>query len=389
MAKRKMKKATQIKMIQGALKSKKTPRQFIPSLRKRLAKLTAAVAILFVMCGCSITQIHAQGQVYTIPQTVQQTLATNVACNGGNQFYPVKNLGQTQHYLSITAPGSVPTIFSATIVGVNSDGSFTVISDTMQLLTGTTSIGALTATGYFPIVEVEINCTGGNYTLNYSGTSSTYNGTVGGYQNAQVQKILFNAASAATTASAFTQPPFSSASGTLIFNDSGLISAGSTVSVQCIDGKNVVRKVFTYPLATAGGTQFFSVPPESCTEIRTTYTSGGASGATFVLEYFFTEPGLVNSTLSTPVHITGTTATAVKATSGTLIAINLNTSAAGTVSVFDLASASCTGTPSTNIIAVMTIGATELARAIPFNLNFVNGICVQASVAMDLTIGYQ
>jgi hypothetical protein len=39
MAKRKMPKAQQIRMIEGALASKKTPKVFLPSLRSRLAKL--------------------------------------------------------------------------------------------------------------------------------------------------------------------------------------------------------------------------------------------------------------------------------------------------------------------------------------------------------------
>jgi len=40
MAKRKMSKETQIKMITGALKSKKTPKQFRPSLLARYKKFT-------------------------------------------------------------------------------------------------------------------------------------------------------------------------------------------------------------------------------------------------------------------------------------------------------------------------------------------------------------
>jgi hypothetical protein len=40
MAKRKMSKETQIKMVRGALASRKTPKVFLPSLRLRLQKLT-------------------------------------------------------------------------------------------------------------------------------------------------------------------------------------------------------------------------------------------------------------------------------------------------------------------------------------------------------------
>lgn len=40
MARHRLTKEQQIAGIRGALKSKRTPKQFLPSLRKRLAKLT-------------------------------------------------------------------------------------------------------------------------------------------------------------------------------------------------------------------------------------------------------------------------------------------------------------------------------------------------------------
>jgi hypothetical protein len=88
------------------------------------------------------------------------------------------------------------------------------------------------------------------------------------------------------------------------------------------------------------------------------------------------------------VHLTGTTATAIKAGTGVLIELNVNTAATGTVSIFDLAAGSCTATPSTNTAAVLTMTATSVG-AYPIHAHFVNGICVKASAAMDITAVYQ
>lgn len=80
--------------------------------------------------------------------------------------------------------------------------------------------------------------------------------------------------------------------------------------------------------------------------------------------------------------------TAVKATAGTLRRITVTTQVVNaTIKLFDLASASCTGTPSTNPKAVITLPATV---GIPFTLEFqqpfVNGICALTSGATNLTV---
>jgi len=85
-------------------------------------------------------------------------------------------------------------------------------------------------------------------------------------------------------------------------------------------------------------------------------------------------------------HIADTTAHAVRNNEGQLKSIVIGTPAAGTVSVFELASASCTGTPSTNVVSVITITASTQPQAIALNAHLHNGICVQASAAMDLTV---
>jgi len=92
------------------------------------------------------------------------------------------------------------------------------------------------------------------------------------------------------------------------------------------------------------------------------------------------------------VHIITATATAVKATSGTLLLLAVNSPQTGTVSLFDLTGANCTGTPSTNTFAVLTTSSSASGNwvSLPFNASFTNGICLKASVtAMDITAVYQ
>src|SRR5258706_6976509 len=154
MAKLNIPKDKQIKGLRKALANRKTPKQFLPSLRKRLARLTAAVAAIFVMCGCAARPAAAQTPV--IIQPTQQTLATGLACTGSNQTFPVKNRNQTQHYASIV-PSVGTTNLSMFIQGQDSSGNTFAISDTVfsGVLVGFTPTVA--GTGYFPIVNVIVN----------------------------------------------------------------------------------------------------------------------------------------------------------------------------------------------------------------------------------------
>ncbi len=82
--------------------------------------------------------------------------------------------------------------------------------------------------------------------------------------------------------------------------------------------------------------------------------------------------------------------TAVKATAGTLRRISVTTEiASATIKLFDLASASCTGTPSTNPRGVLTLPSTvSNPFTVEFQESFVNGICVLTSGATNLTVIY-
>lgn len=86
--------------------------------------------------------------------------------------------------------------------------------------------------------------------------------------------------------------------------------------------------------------------------------------------------------------LTTAATTSVKATGGTLRRIAITTPAASaTIKLFDLASASCTGTPATNPKAVITLpSAIGVPVSLEFQQSFANGICVLTSGATNLTV---
>lgn len=88
--------------------------------------------------------------------------------------------------------------------------------------------------------------------------------------------------------------------------------------------------------------------------------------------------------------ITAAATTSVKATAGTLRRVVVTTQvASATIKFFDLASASCTGTPSTNPRAVITLPTTVgNPFFLEFQQAFANGICVLTSGATNLTVIY-
>ncbi len=140
-----------------------------------------------------------------------------------------------------------------------------------------------------------------------------------------------------------------------------------------------------------GLAQPLAVDNHGVIEGNTVYTFNASSaGANAAIRYGQGQPAPAwMAQVGEFAHITSTTASAVKASSGILMRLSVNTPAAGTVSIFDLASGSCTGTPSTNTLAVVTVTASTQPQPIAFDAHTLNGICVKASVAMDLTAVYQ
>lgn len=385
-------KAAQIRGIRKALANRKTPRQFIPGLKKRLAKLTACIAFVAALCGCAARPAAAQAPVSLVP-TQQILAAAGTTCTGSAQTFAVQNRNQTQHYAYIATNAAVTNLVMK-IQGIDSAGNVYTISDTATVASPVVAANAsLQGSGYFPTVQVVVTCNpapGGTFLLSYSGGQAITNVNVGSYLLAQIDKTVSATAAANTNYSAFFQTPFGSAYGVLYFAFTGTGPAGSTLFVFCQDQNGIGATSETFNLATTTAvTQTFVVPALPCPNVTVQYGSGGASAATYNLDYVFSLPGSTQPNFYT--HITGTTATVIKAGPGVVHSLVVGTSAAGTISLFDLVSGSCTGTPATNTVSVIT----EFASAAPpppsylYDVLFTNGICLKASAAMDITVSYQ
>lgn len=330
---------------------------------------------------------HAQFLGYTSPQTVQQTLATNLPCTGAQQLFTVQNLGQNQHFATITPNGA--SVVKAVIEGIDASGFPTLLSDT--LVTSAANSETVYGTGYFPIVKISVTCsdTSGFFTLSYSGTSSNAPVISGNYQQSQQVKIAFTSP-ASQTRLVFFQTPFGSSDALIQFTYQGGTLSGSTLTITCEGSVAGTYGVASFSVANIAGVQIFKIPPNKCPIMDALYTTGGASGATILGEIIFDQPGTANVEVANYSHITGTTATAVKSSQGVVTSVLVGTPAAGTISLFDLPAASCVMTPSTNVVAVLTELAATAAQPNPgLNLFFAQGICVKASAGMDFTVGFQ
>jgi hypothetical protein len=277
------------------------------------------------------------------------------------------------------------------IVGIDTSGDNFNISAVGWASGGSPNPTVVTGSGYYPTVQVKVICTGGTFTLSYSASSSAFAVNDGSYLTAQMDKSMwFNAPVNTNIPAQNFTPPFGSSGGTIVFQfNSGAIT-GSAIQVQCegsgTAGTNYESWQFT--LASTTSAQIFRVPNASCAFLGFSYTSGGASAGNMGADYFFDVPGSPTS-LSSYTHITGTTATVVKAGPGVVHTVVVGTPAAGTISLFDLASASCTGTPATNVVSVITATTTFPAAPEIYDVLFNNGICVKASATMDITVSSQ
>jgi hypothetical protein len=326
-------------------------------------------------------------------QTTQQTLATTVNCTGSAQVFPISNLGQTQHNLSVIT-GTQPTKFQAELDGIDRQGNIYRISDVVQ--NAFTPIiaqgqGTATASGYYPKIQAKVTCSPNTatFTLSYSGSQVTFNQNSGSYLNAQLDHVSFSGAAGNVNQTDTYPTPFGSSAGTLYFQYNGPVGGGQLI-VTCNtnqfalpNGSAVFQNLSLLSVSTL---QIFQMPDTSCPFITIAYTSGGAATG-ITVDYVFTTPGRqVQATQYQ--HYNGSAALSVKPSAGFLHNLSVNTGAAGTVSIFDLGVAACTGTPASNTVAVITATTTTL-QTFTYDVNMLNGICVKASVAMDTTISFQ
>jgi len=350
--------------------------------------LIGFVLVLAAVCA------HAQFIGFTSPQSVQANLATNLHCTGSAQTFitgttpKFNNIGQTQHLLTVSNVTGAQQ-FQAEIDGIDNQGNVSRISDVIEEA-GTSAVrqGTVPASGYFPRIQVLVTCSPNTaiFTASYSGTSSVTIQNAGSYLVAQLDKINFFAAPANANQTDTFQTPFGSSAGTLYFQYSNATTSGAALTVQCLAQGGSQATTFSVVPAQVNTQQVFQVPDASCPIASVSFSNTGSAG-TVSTEYVFATPGRTFPGTQYA-HITATTATAVKSTLGFVHTISINTGAAGTVSLFDLVGSSCTGTPATNTVAVITATTTTL-QTFTYDVNMLNGICVKASVGMDITVSWQ
>lgn len=341
-----------------------------------------AGAALFAALVSFAPRASAQFLGYTSPQTTSQVVANAVTCPaaGTSATVAVTNIGQTSHFVSWTSTAT-PSQINVFIQATDGVSALQNISDM-----GTGSTGILTANGYYPVIKVNYFCkgNGGTFTLNYFGVSSTAVPTTGQQDATAYLKLLTAANTGAAFQNFIVPTPYGTSCGQIQFNNVVNV-AGTTFNVTTTDiGGTTIALTPTITAPNTGSVDV-DVPCQPAQNVVVNVTPGGAGN--FAIQYYFYKPGAAPPMFLYQ-NITGTTATAVKATGGNLHTLTVNTGGAGTVTIFDLAAAACTGTPSTNKIATITATAATL-QTFRYDVTAINGICVKASVAMDLTASYR
>lgn len=135
---------------------------------------------------------------------------------------------------------------------------------------------------------------------------------------------------------------------------------------------NSVQQVMAYAAAAGWNGSSFD-------RLRTTAADG--SGKTGVLEAATNTGGYFE------IDAPGTTA--VKGSGGILHKIVVNTPAAGSIAVYDIASAGCSGTPASGELARVTLNSTSEPVSLAYDLKTANGICVVTSASADVTVVFE
>jgi hypothetical protein len=271
--------------------------------------MSKKIMLLLVLLIFALPQTaRAQFIGYESPQSSYQTLANNVNCTGSAQNFPVSNLGQTQHYASAVAGGSIQT-FKMEIDGIDRLGFIYRISDVESLGSNVaTNLGSVAGSGAYPVVQVSVTCSPNTavFTVSYSGASATSNINAGSFLLSQIDKISFSAIPATVSKNDFQyQTPFGNSAGTLYALFNGAASTGATISVVCnSSGISAATAQYSFPLAANLSVQSFQVPASECAFAQLQYT-GAAGGSTFSAEMIYSTPG--NPLLADPCAAPGIT----------------------------------------------------------------------------------
>jgi len=318
---------------------------------------------------------------YVSPQTVQQTLATGQLCTGSQQVFNVSNLGQTEHYLQISAVTGA-TQFVAQMLGFDTQGNSYAISD--PLFTAAGNNITVQGSGYYPKIQVAITCSPGTATFNasYSGASSTYGQIVGSSLAAQIDKVLLSGTAENVSKGSIYSTPFGTSAGQIFFTYS-FAGAGGSITVDCL-GQYAAIRAATFPLTSTTNGQVFSVPDIPCVNTQVIYNNNGQGGFV-VLEYQYSQPGRVNGNPNANLYanITTNASTQVKARAGFLHSLVINApGSAETLTLFD--NTSCAGTK----IGTVTVVA---GQPLAYDVQFSFGLCITSAGTTpgDYTVSYQ
>lgn len=356
-------------------------------------KFLVPLIVLFCLAWPQLAGAQDIGSVRIATVYANPFGATATACTGTAQTAQVPNQGQTGHYIAYSTQPQ-PTFVIVQMQGQFAGSLPFAISDAATNASG----GELQANGNYPIMLVSVTCAvGGSFTLSYTGQGAPTGIAAGANLQSQVNKRLLNAVPVNTASIGAGVPittPFGSSSGEVVIDTEAVSvwSGSPTLTVECLDVSppGGVYASFVFPIAQ--NSNFFGasfpVPPLPCTQMLVLFNSSGSGGSgTFNLNYNFFPPGFSAPTLRAA-HVTGTAAVSVTSVPSFLHAVSINTGAAGTISLFDQISTTCTGTPSGSVVAVITATTSSL-QSLLYDVNFTQGICVKASAAMDFTISYQ
>jgi hypothetical protein len=263
------------------------------------------IVLVLALVGCAAPRrVQAQFLGYIGQQTVQQTLATSLPCTGTAQTFPINNLGQTQHKLSISnIVGAAK--FQAEIDGIDKQGNVFRVSDVLEMPGAALALrqGTLNGSGYFPQIQVLVTCSPGTatFTASYSGSQFTFENDAGSYLAAQVDKISFGSANSAVAQADSFQTPFGSTAGTLYVAYIGTPGAGVQMSVTCgTVSQAFIPIVSQVTLVATTATQAFQIPPQPCPFVTLNYGGGGGAVGSITAEYVFSVPGLTSAATLDP-----------------------------------------------------------------------------------------
>jgi hypothetical protein len=243
----------------------------------------STIAAVFLFLASSL---HAQGIQYSAPQGYSTFPFTNTSCTGAAQnSATLTNNNQTEHYITLTTSGGVTGI-RATVQGSHDGVTWNDISDV-----ATQSGSIVMGQGYFPMNRIQVTCASavGTFTVQYSGEATAPAPQIGAMISSQADKTIAAAVTAnANFTSQTIRAPFGNSGGSLYFLYSAAGPSGSILGVSCTTlAIGTGTTVASFPLSTSTAPQFFPVPLLPCDFITVTYTSGGASAATFTASYIF------------------------------------------------------------------------------------------------------